>query len=285
MLDAEEIKRQLNTKWAAGEILYIEVTDSTNNDAGKLARDGAPHGTLVVADKQEAGRGSGGRSWETPAGSNIAMSLVVRPMTTPDRIPMLTLVMGLSVAEGLDLVTGQELSGIKWPNDVVIRDRKVCGILTELHMSPEGTIADAIVGVGINVNMEDFPDEIKGVAGSLLTQTGVRADRNIVVARVMERFEENYDKFSRGWDLSLLKEQYEKKLVNKDKRVLLLDTKKTATVAPSHEVEALFAKEKEQQGTALGINEQGALLVKMDTGEIREVHAGDVSLRGMYGYV
>lgn len=320
MLSSEEITRQLHTVWAGRSILYKDVTGSTNSDARDLAISGAAHGSLVVADKQEAGRGSNGRGWETPAGTNIAMSLVVRPKVGPERIPMLTLVMGLSVAEGIDLALGKtrgsgvdafinknmavgnineamshflseelfstdSVCRIKWPNDVVIDGRKVCGILTELHMAPKGGIEDAIIGVGINVNMVDFPKEIEGVAGSLLTQTGFRIDRNLVVASVLKRFEENYEKFEKTSDLSLLRSSYEKRLVNKGERVMLLDTTRTGVVAGEKEVEEMFLRSKEQQGEAIGITDTGALIVRLDSGEIREVNAGEVSVRGLYGYV
>ncbi len=314
MLSGEKIAGQLHSRWAACNIVYKDVTGSTNTDARELALSGAIHGTLVVADKQETGRGSNGRGWETPAGTNIAMSLVVRPRVGVLQIPMLTLVMGLSVAEGVELAlaeagAGSEdgsqslcACGIKWPNDVVLGGRKVCGILTELHLKPEGGIDDAIIGVGINVNMVDFPDEIKGVAGSLLTQTGIRVDRNALVARVMERFEENYEKFEQTGDMSLLKEQYEARLVNKDQRVMILDPKMAATVAPVEAVEAKFQAQGNERdvnglrqqeaggtvevlGVCLGITANGALTVKLDSGEIREVNAGEVSVRGIYGYV
>lgn len=322
MLSSEKISGQLRTKWAARNILYKDVTDSTNNDARKLALEGAPSGTLAVADRQDAGRGSNGRGWETPAGSNIAMSLVLRPKTEASKIPMLTLVMGLSVAEGIDLAlkeTGEkekseriirkllpfvnknspdEVCSIKWPNDVVIDHRKVCGILTELHMSPKGEIEDAIIGVGINVNMVDFPEGIKGVAGSLLTQTGKKIDRSLVVARVMERFEENYEKFDRTKDLSLLRQQYESRLINRNRKVMILDPRKAARVADKDEVEQKFqnkedgyeatgkeASASDETGTCLGITELGALIVEMDSGVRRSVNAGEVSVRGIYGYV
>lgn len=311
MLSKEEIERRLTTRWAACNIVYKDVTGSTNNDARDLAAGGAEHGTLVVADKQEAGRGSRGRSWETPAGSNIAMSLVVRPTAPADRISMLTLVMGLSVAEGVDLAiaetrgeaarrTGADsdtamslpdnYSLIKWPNDVVIDKKKICGILTELHMNPDNSIRDVVIGVGINVNMTDFPDEIKGVAGSLLTQTGSRVDRSLVVARVMERFEENYGKFQMSYDLSQLKEQYEKKLINKGEMVKILD-KSTAKGAVTS-----WDTGDGTVGMALGITDLGELMVDVAAGQpgqeqdpqhqdIRVVRAGEVSVRGLYSYV
>ncbi len=314
MLSKEEIERRLTTRWAACNIVYKDVTDSTNNDARDMAAEGAEHGTLVVADKQEAGRGSRGRSWETPAGTNIAMSLVIRPTALADRISMLTLVMGLSVAEGVDLAIAETCADaalaqagtledaavaqesasngsrlwaqIKWPNDVVIDKKKICGILTELHMNPDNSIRDVVIGVGINVNMTDFPDEIKGVAGSLLTQTGARVNRSLVVARVMERFEENYEKFQMGYDLSYLKEQYESRLINKGEKVKILDSGKTGGTPAAWDVRSGTV------GTALGITDMGELLVDV-TGEqagsenrdIRTVGAGEVSVRGLYSYV
>ncbi|MCR5155352.1 MAG: biotin--[acetyl-CoA-carboxylase] ligase family protein, partial [Butyrivibrio sp.] len=241
MLGSSKIISLLRTRWAGRNTVYKDITGSTNDDAKELAAAGADHGTLVVADRQDTGRGSRGRSWETPPGANIAMSLIVRPNIPIDRVPMLTLVMGLSVAEGADeairetIQQGAETAGqqggeapscgatsapagaaansgsmtmahedasnddvvpacgIKWPNDVVLAGRKICGILTELHMNPDGSVGDVVIGVGINVNMkhEDFAESIRDVAGSLLTGTGLKVDRSLVVARVMERFEEN----------------------------------------------------------------------------------------------
>ena len=283
MLNKQEIERQLHTKWAACNIVYKEVTGSTNDDARDLAKEGSPAGTLVVADRQDSGRGSRGRSWETPAGTNIAMSLVVRPTAPADRVSMLTLVMGLSVAEGVDLALAEAegtltadaqgageagpIAQIKWPNDVVIDKRKICGILTELHMNSDNTISDVVIGVGINVNMTQFPDEIREIAGSLLSQTGKRVDRSLVVARVMERFERNFEKFQKGFDLSELKDQYERRLINKDEMVRVLDPKDGF------------------EGRALGITEKGELLVEAAPGDIRVIGAGEVSVRGLYSYV
>ena len=271
MLGTDHIKGQLNTTWAAQICYYKEVTDSTNNDAKKLGEEGAPHGTLVVADKQENGRGSRGRKWETPSGTNIAMSLLLRPDVPSQRISMLTLIMGLSVAQGIEsalLTQNKSIKAqIKWPNDVVIADKKICGILTELHMNDDNTINNVVVGVGINVNMEEFPTEIKDIAGSVLSTTGVKLDRGLVVAKCMEHFEKNYEAFLKTFDLSLLKEEYEKRLINKDRQVRVLD--------PAGEYEAI----------ALGIDELGALIVKNNEGKILNINAGEVTVRGLYSYV
>jgi BirA family biotin operon repressor/biotin-[acetyl-CoA-carboxylase] ligase len=276
MLGRDRIMRQLHTKWAACNIVYKDVTGSTNSDAADLSLQGTENGTLVVADRQDSGRGSRGRSWETPAGSNIAMSLILRPTAPHDRISMMTLVMGLSIAEGIDLALSESGYGenpcrIKWPNDVVIDGRKICGILTELHMYPDGNIRDVVIGVGINVNMTVFPKEIEDIAGSLLTQTGVRTDRSLVVARCMERFEDNYNRYRENYDLSLLKEQYEAKLINANEKVRVLDPKG------------------EYEGVALGIDNLGELIVEVSeddgTKRVDKINAGEVSVRGLYGYV
>ncbi len=287
MLSEEHIKEQLGSEWAGCRIIYKDVTGSTNNDARDMAKEGAPHGTLIVADRQDAGRGTRGRKWETPSGTNIAMSLIVRPTLPTESLSMMTLVMGLSVAEGIDLAvreteksaksaaagdssfankTDEVICRIKWPNDIVINSRKICGILTELHMNPDNTVSDVVIGVGINVNMAEFPEEIRDMAGSLLTETGLRIDRSLVVARCMEQFEDNYEKYVSGCDLSLLKEQYESRLLNIGEQVRILDPKG------------------EYEGKALGITDVGALRVFADGAE-KEINAGEVSVRGLYGYV
>lgn len=289
MLNGEYIKEQLQTKWVAQNIIYNDVTSSTNDDAKKLGEQGAASGTLVVADRQENGRGSRGRSWETPSQTNIAMSLLLRPDAPSDRISMLTLIMGLSVAEGIEDVLVSSLDNdiskstlldipreimsevkffpqIKWPNDVVISGKKICGILTELHMNPDNTINNVVIGVGINVNMLDFPKSIKDIAGSILSETGIKVDRSSVVAACMKRFEDNYSLYCENYDLSLLKEQYESRLINKWKQVRVLD--------PKGEYEAI----------AHGINDFGALIVTNENGDKIEVNAGEVSVRGLYTY-
>jgi BirA family biotin operon repressor/biotin-[acetyl-CoA-carboxylase] ligase len=281
MLSKEHILGQLTTKWAARDLFYKDTTGSTNDDAKLLGQEDAPHGTLVVADRQTTGRGSRGRSWETPSGANIAMSLLIRPTAPPERISMLTLIMGLSVAEGVEEavnITAKALEKdaeahqklpptyIKWPNDVVLADKKICGILTELHMNPDNTINNVVIGVGINVNMTDFPETIKDVATSIFAETGLKVDRSLVVAKVMERFEENYEKYNRTFDLSLLKEQYEKRLISRGRDVRILD--------PKGEFEAISE----------GITDMGALIVTDRDGKRHEINAGEVTVRGLYTY-
>ena len=230
-----------------------------------LAEDGAANGTLVVADKQTAGRGRRGHSWKTMGGTTIAMSLICRPEVQPGHASMLTLVMGLALADAIQDVCGEETQ-IKWPNDTVIHGKKVTGTLTEMSAEME-CVHYVVIGTGINVNTEaeDFEDEIKDVAGSLKTECGHTCNRAEVIAKCMDYFEKYYETFQKTEDLSGLKEAYEAKLVNKDAHVRVLDSKG------------------EYEGIARGIDEMGDLLVETD-GELHKVYAGEVSVRGLYGY-
>lgn len=261
----EEISGLLETKWAARELKFYEETDSTNIQAGCEAINGAPHGTLIVADKQCAGRGRRGRSWESPAGTNIYFSLILKPDFTPDKASMLTLVMAYSVNRAIMELTGLAC-GIKWPNDIVVNGRKVCGILTE--MSVDGTgIRHVIIGVGINVGLQEFLPELADKATCLVKEAGIRISRSRLISRIMGAFEEDYEAFAACGDLRLLLDSYNKMLVNCDAKVRVLDP------------------QGEYEGTARGITKTGELLVETEEGSLVEVYAGEVSVRGIYGYV
>ena len=260
------ILKMLHTDWAGKNPVFRAVTGSTNTDAAELAAAGAVHGTLVIADRQQAGRGRRGRVWESPAGENVFMSIVLRPRIPAEKAPMLTLVMALALAEGISAISGVQ-AGIKWPNDIVIHRHKICGILTEMHMNSDGSIRDIVIGVGINVNMQEFPASIRDMAGSLYTETGEKYDRNELIASVMEHFEKNYDIFAEAESLAPLKAAYEKRLLNLGQEVRVLDSAGEYT------------------GRALGITLTGELTVESENGDITEVNAGEVSVRGLYGYV
>ncbi len=264
VLSKAEIESVVQTKWAGRQVIYYEETDSTNiraKDAGE--RDGE-HGALFVAERQVAGKGRRGRGWESPAGASIYMTLLLRPEFLPGKAPQLTLLTAVAVAEAIRQVTGLT-SKIKWPNDVVSRGKKLCGILTE--MSTEiGCINYVVIGVGINVNQETFPEEIKDKATSLKLETGGSIRRAELIAAVMERFEACYETFLKTEDLSGLRERYNRLLVNRNQEVKVLE--------PGNEYKA----------HAMGINDTGELLVRTRDGE-KAVYAGEVSVRGVYGYV
>lgn len=261
----KKIREILNTKWAGCEVVYLDETDSTNVQARKLAEEGAPHGTLVVADRQHGGKGRLGRSWESPAGEGIWMSLILRPEISTLSASMLTLVLALAVEKGLRVVAGVD-SQIKWPNDLILNGRKICGILTEMSSS-QMDIQYVVAGIGINVSQREFPEELKTIASSLYMETGELFERERVVAAVMEAVEQFYDIFMATGDMSGLIERYNGRLVNMNQEVCVL--------APSGEF----------RGISRGITSTGSLIVTMEDGTEREVISGEVSVRGVYGYV
>ena len=272
VMTKEELDSLMHTRWAGKNIVYYDATDSTNLRIRELGDAGAPHGTLAVADRQTAGRGRRGRSWESPPGSSIYMSVLLRPDIPPDRAPMLTLVMALSVAEGIRqcIETGGDSGNsleiqIKWPNDIIISGKKLAGILTEMS-SQVDYINHVTVGVGINVNRTEFPEEIRETASSLCLECGHTVKRAPLIAAVMERLEDNYDIFLRTLDLSGLLERYSALLVNRDREVMVLGTKE------------------QYRAYALGINSTGELIVRREDGSTEEIFAGEVSVRGVYGY-
>ena len=197
------------------------------------------------------------------------MSILLRPEIAPNKASMLTLVMALSVAEGIRQCISQpgcpELQ-IKWPNDVIINGKKVVGILTEMS-SQIDYINHVTVGVGINVNMTDFPEEIAQTATSLRIECGHTVKRAPLIAAVMERLEKNYETFLETEDLSGLLDRYSALLVNRDRDVQIIGAKET------------------YRAHAIGINNTGELIVRRENGDIEKINAGEVSVRGVYGYV
>ena len=257
------IADQIHTKWAGKTVHFARETDSTNLWIKRLAKEGASEGTLALAEFQSAGRGRLGRSWEVPEGTSVMMSILLRPKFEPQYAPTLTLVMGMAVAKAVKNL-GFDVS-IKWPNDVVVSHKKICGILTEMGVR-DGKIDYAVIGVGINVNIKEFPEEMADKATSLYLESGKEFDRSQIPGLVMEAFEKYYEKFAATCDLSGLKEEYESILANYNQPVRVL------------------AKEP-YEGVARGITDGGELLVEKTDGMIVAVSAGEVSVRGLYSYV
>lgn len=265
VMTREELESLMETRWAGSRIYYYPETDSTNIRIRQLADEGEPHGTLAVADMQTAGRGRRGRIWESPGGSSIYMSILLRPDLMPASAPSLTLVMACSVAEGIMDCEDVEVQ-IKWPNDVIINGRKLAGILTEMSTQVD-YIDHVIIGVGINVNMAEFPDSIRETASSLRIETGHKVRRAKLIAAVMKRFEADYELFMQTGNLSGLMEKYSSMLVNRDRDVRIQGAKETYT---AH---------------ALGIDLNGELIVRREDGTEEKICSGEVSVRGVYGYI
>lgn len=259
------------TAWAGQTLYYYDSLDSTNLQAKRLAEEGALHGTLVAADRQTAGRGRRGRSWSSPAGSNLYFTLLLRPKISPDKASMLTLVMALAIAEGISRIcenkAGNQKPGIKWPNDIILDGRKVCGILTEMSLSVEqDSIQYVVIGAGVNVARQDFSEEMRERAVCLEELYGP-VGRSRLLTAVLQAFEKDYEEFISAESLAPLRDRYEALLLNRNQRVRVLD--------PQGEFE----------GTARGIRDTGELLVELPDGSVREIYAGEVSVRGICGYV
>lgn len=265
LLSKYELESRMATAWLGKEIVYKETTGSTNADVRRMAEDGAENGLLVVADAQTSGKGRRGRQWESEKGTNLYFSMLLKPDIAPDKASMITLVAAYSVAKMIAKNTGLDAK-IKWPNDIVVGKKKVCGILTEMNMERD-YIHHIVVGIGINVNEEEFPDEIRDMATSLKKEVGRIVSRANLLCDILLQFEKDYSAFLAAEDLKPFIDDYNKMLVNKGSLVKVLDPKG------------------EFSGIAGGINEEGMLIVFMENGQIEKVYAGEVSVRGMYGYV
>lgn len=260
-----EIESRIITKQIGKEVYFHERTGSTNVDAKQLAEEGADHGTLVVANRQDTGRGRRGRLWQSPADENIFFSVLLRPEFSPEKASCLTIVMALAVARAIEEMTPLRAS-IKWPNDIVINKKKVCGILTEMSAEMD-YIQYVVIGTGINVNMSIIPEEVTQSATSLYLESGHTVGRSLLLAKVLECFEEYYHIYCQTLNLQQLKAEYQAHLVSLNAEVRVLDP------------QAAF------NGISRGITDQGELLVEKENGEIVTVYAGEVSVRGVYGYV
>ena len=261
-----ELESKLETAWVGIKLVFQKETGSTNIDAKELAENGEASGAVVVADMQTAGRGRRGRGWVSPAGKDIYMTIMLRPQCRPEKASVLTLVMALAVLEAVSELLSQGCY-IKWPNDIVVNGKKVCGILTEMSAELD-QIHYVVIGAGINVNQETLAPELQETATSICIERGQQTNRAELTARVLYYFEKNYAVFEKSWDFSGLVEKYNQFLVNRDRQVRVLDPKGA------------------YDGIARGINEKGELLVeRLSDGAIVQVYAGEVSVRGIYGYV
>ena len=264
-LNQDDIAGCMDTNWVGKSLVFLEETGSTNVEAAALAGKNYPNGTLVVANRQTGGKGRRGRSWHSESGTSIAMSLLLKPKLEAEYASMLTLIQGLAVAKTIEEVCGLRTQ-IKWPNDILVNEKKVCGILTEMIME-KTKISSIIIGTGINVNQENFPKEISEIATSLKIEKKESQSKVKLIVGICKFFEKYFERFMETKDLSLVLEEYNSYLISRGRRVKVLD--------PQGEFE----------GEALGITALGELLVRKDNLEVVKVYAGEVSVRGIYGYV
>ena len=258
----EEIKRNLNTGWLAQRILYLDETESTNHDAAQLAREGAAHGTVVIAESQTAGRGRLGRDFHSPAYQNLYTSIVLRPEMEISRVPTLLLSAGVAVARAVaDTLGIPEKVEIKWPNDVLIDGLKTSGVLMELE-AEENRIKCAVLGLGVNLNIDpsEFPEEFRARATSLAHEKGALVNRTHFTQLLYSILEEVMDlHFEAGFEA--VQPQFEAFFKMKGRRIRVANM-----------------DGREIEGRTIGIADQGALELEIDSGERVQVLAGDVTI-------
>ena len=255
-----ELQEALHTKIFGKEIYFFEEIDSTNTYLKQLAREGKKEGTLVVAELQTAGKGRRGRSWQTPKGEGIWMSLLLCPHIAPSEAPLLTLLAGLAVCKAIRKQTKLP-ADIKWPNDILIHGKKVCGILTELDAEIDN-VNFVVTGIGINVNTVCFPEELKQSATSLNLEKGETICRKKLLCAVLEEFEKIYVQYEKESSFLPFLCAYKKYCINIGKQV------------------QVFSKSP-FQGLCVDVTPQGELVVEKENGQRVTVFSGEVSIRNL----
>lgn len=247
-------------------VLWFDCIGSTNDHAKELAKTGAAHGTVLIADRQTGGRGRMGRSFESPAGAGVYMSVILRPNCKPEQLMHLTCAAAVAMCNAVEIVAGFR-PGIKWTNDLVFNTRKLGGILTELSVDPaSGLVSYAVVGVGINCGQkrEDFPPELQDMAASLSMVSGKPADRERLAAAMICSFAD----------------MAENLLI---KKADLMTAYSTDCITLGKDIVLLRGDEK-RHGHAVGLDADGGLIVRFADGSVDTVSSGEISIRGMYGY-
>ena len=262
-----EIKWFLDTEFIGKEIIFLDSIDSTNNYAKKKAARGFEDGTIIIAEKQTSGRGRLGREWKSSIGKGIWMTIMLKPRVKPEKAAQLTLMTAYAVNKSIRNICGLE-SYIKWPNDIVINGKKACGILTEMGAEID-RINYLLVGIGINANTEPeiFAKMDLNHATSLKIEKDESIDRKLLVVDILKNFEDLYYDFVKSGSIRNIIEDYKKVSATLGKEVKLLTRS-----------EELF-------GLAIDMTCQGELMVLMDSGEMKKVSSGEVSIRAKNGYV
>ena len=267
LLTAQAVEQALADHPWAGLVRVLPEVDSTNNLAKQLGSAGAPAGTVVLADRQTAGRGRLGKRVCSEAGMGVYLSALLRPNLRPDALPPVTAMVAVAVCDAVQACCGSRPQ-IKWTNDIILRGRKICGILTELSVEAElGMISYLVVGAGVNVRQQaaDFPPELREVAGSLYELTGVLVPRARLAAemiRALSRMEQALDGDWRSW-----MDRYRQDCLTVGKEIKIL---RDGT---------------ERRARCEDLDETGALLVIYPDGTRERIISGEVSVRGLYGYL
>ncbi|KAB2924729.1 MAG: biotin--[acetyl-CoA-carboxylase] ligase [Bacteroidetes bacterium] len=257
MLEKERILNGLVTREFGRTIHSFDRIDSTNTFGKRIDPSDAPHGTLIIAEEQTAGRGRLQRSWESDPGTNLLFSLILYPAFDAEKYRLLPFAASLAAADAVERVTGLSVS-CKWPNDILIGTKKVCGMLLESVTGNRG-VTRIVLGIGLNVNQEQFPEELRFKATSLVLETGAAADRIVLLQAVLEELEVRYEQLERYPPQTLLDDWKMKALIF-GKKITVLESE--------------FAYD----AVAIDLAEDGALIVRPADGPVKRIYAGDVSI-------
>lgn len=259
-INSEKISNELNTKYIGKNLYVYNEVNSTNTVAKFLSMNGTENGSVVISEKQNAAKGRSGKQWESPLGG-VWLSIILNPIVDHSKLPLITLATGVAVAKMLEKI-GVKNPEIKWPNDIMIYDKKVCGILTEA-VTKFNTIENVIIGVGIdaNLNINDFPKELQDGTTTIEKELGKKEDENILIKLFLEEFEKINE--------LLNNERYEE--------ILKEWRKRSYTIGKIVEVREPFNKH--YDGYVVGIGKEGALIVEKIDGTLEKVISGECIIK------
>jgi BirA family biotin operon repressor/biotin-[acetyl-CoA-carboxylase] ligase len=258
IINPHELRARLKDSRVGSRLEFSKLTESTNADAFRLAEAGAAEGTIVLADSQTGGKGRRGRVWASPAGVNLYCSVILRPSIMPQEAPQLTFLSAVAAARAIELTT-KLIPEIKWPNDLLISGKKVAGLLNEMSAETDG-INFVILGIGVNLNMTagQFPKDLRHPATSLLLESGVRVDRSLFAAAMLNELERLYADFlEQGF--GPVREEWQRRCNANGHQVLVSDSGTECT-----------------GGRFIGIDSDGAMLLRSDDGKLHRITCGDV---------
>ncbi|MGL5329736.1 MAG: biotin--[acetyl-CoA-carboxylase] ligase [Peptostreptococcaceae bacterium] len=262
LLNAHNIGYGLETEFIGEDISYFETIDSTNTYAKKIAQDEVD-GKVIISEEQTSGKGRLGRVWQSKAYEGIWMSVILKPNILPYKTPFITIIAATSIANALNNL-GVKI-GIKWPNDIILNGKKLCGILTELSAEID-RVNYVVLGIGINVKTLNFPMEIENLATSLYNE-GYKISRVDIVREILSELEKNYLKYIEYDDKESILNVYRKYSVIIDKKIYIVK------------------KDEKELVKCIDINNDGNLIVEKSDGRVDEIISGEISIRGEHGYV
>ena len=262
LLNPQNIYRNLKTKFIGKNVLHFETIDSTNDYDKKIGNE-LRDGSVIISEEQTKGKGRLGRVWESKAGEGIWMSIILKPNIIPNKAPFITLIAGASIVKALNIL-GVDAK-IKWPNDITINNKKLSGILTELSAEIE-RVNYIVVGIGMNVKDTDFEEELQDKATSLYKEN-YNVSRVDIVKEILCQFEKLYLDY-----------------IEKDDKKEVLDICRQYSAIINKEIYVIKNDQKELVD-CIGINEEGNLIIKNKYGNLEEIMSGEVSIRGVKGYV